>query len=333
MVNPVQKTRETGFVIRNLSLRTRVVPAPLSGFSDRVFRDIARAFGCHLVFTEMISAEGLARNNRQTWNLLDTEGEEFPIGIQLFGQREEALAEAARLLVDRGAALIDLNLGCPVRKVVRSGAGASLLEEPTRIINIVRSLRKAVSLPLTVKMRSGTRGNPMAAIEIAPKLEQEGVDAICLHPRTQEMAFSGLADWNLIGELKQCVSLPVIGNGDIRSGDDARRMMEQTGCDAVMIGRGAIGNPWLFRQARAALGEIPHEMNDTPTLDEVIQHTISHVEKMVERKGERKGIKEFRKHGISYLKRCPLARKNRAIFFELNNLDAIKEYLTAMTNS
>ncbi|MCX6999391.1 MAG: tRNA-dihydrouridine synthase, partial [Candidatus Sumerlaeota bacterium] len=113
----------------------------------------------------------------------------------------------------------------------------------------------------------------------------------------------------------------------------ARRMMEQTGCDAVMIGRGAIGNPWLFRQARAALGEIPMGMNDTPTLDEVIQHTISHVEKMVERKGERKGIKEFRKHGMSYLKRCPLARKNRSIFFELNNLDAIKEYLTAMTNS
>lgn len=278
----------------------------------------------------MLSAEGLIRNSRQTWNLLDADGEEFPLGVQIFGQDANSLAESARLIVDKGAALVDLNLGCPVRKIVRNGAGSGLLDEPQKVVSIVRALRKAVPVALTVKMRTGTSRNPNAARELAPLVEAEGVDAICIHPRTLEQSFGGKADWNLIGEIKSIIGLPVIGNGDILKGEDARRMREETGCDGVMIGRASIGNPWIFEQARAALGELNGKTVSPPTLHDRIELALRHIETMVERKGEARGIKEFRKHAMSYLRHCPFARQNRAEFFKLNRLQQIKQFLTGI---
>lgn len=324
------ETITNGLKIGALELKSRVLPAPLAGYTDRVFRDIARSFGCHLVYTEMLSAEGLIRNSRQTWNLLDADGEGFPLGVQIFGQDENSLAEAARLVVDKGIALVDLNLGCPVRKIVRNGAGSGLLDEPAKVISIVRALRKAVPVAFTVKMRTGTSRNPDAAMALAPLMEQEGVDAICIHPRTLEQSFGGKADWSLIRELKNIVGIPVIGNGDILKGEDARRMRKETGCDGVMIGRASIGNPWIFEQSRAALGEISGAPPKSPTLHDRIQLALNHIETMVERKGEARGIKEFRKHAMSYLRHCPFARQNRAEFFKLNRLLEIKQFLTGV---
>lgn len=319
-----------GFKIGALELQTRTLPAPLAGYTDRVFRDIARSFGCHLVFTEMLSAEGLIRNSRQTWNLLDAEGEDFPLGVQIFGQNENSLAEAARLCVDKGAALVDLNLGCPVRKIVRNGAGSGLLDEPKKVLSIVRTLRKAVPVALTIKMRTGTSRYPNAAKELAPLMEKEGADAVCIHPRTLEQSFGGKADWRLIGEIKSIVGIPVIGNGDILKGKDAQRMREETGCDGVMIGRASIGNPWIFEQARAALGELNGRTVCLPSLRDRIELALRHIETMVERKGEARGIKEFRKHAMSYLRYSSFARQNRADFFKLNRLQEIKQFLTGI---
>jgi len=300
----------------------------MAGYGDLVFRAISRDFGCHLVYTEMISAEGLIRENRQTWNILDMENEPPPVGVQIFGNRADSLAEAARILQDQGAALIDLNLGCSVRKVVRSGCGASLLESPETLMSIARSLRKALTIPLTVKMRSGTERRPRCALEIGPMLEKEGVDAICLHPRTREQIFQGRADWRLIGELKGSVNIPVIGNGDVRTGTDARKMREETHCDGIMIGRGALGNPWLFMESQVALGEISRESVPPNTFGDRTNLALRHLEQMIHRKGEHTGMAEFRKHCVYYFTGYPGAREIRSKFFRLNRYEEAKEFLT-----
>ncbi len=320
----------SGVSIGGLEIGTRVLPAPMAGFSDRSFRDIVRRFGCELVYTEMVSAEGLVRHNRRTWELLEIDDEAPPVGVQLFGHNAASLAKAAHLLEEKGASLIDLNLGCPVRKIVRGGAGAALLNSPELVVKLVHSVRGAISVPLTVKLRSGTERHPRAALELAPLLESEGVDAVCLHPRTLKQGFSGKADWSLIGELKSCIKIPVIGNGDILCGKDARQMMVETGCDAVMIGRGAVGNPWIFREARAALGEIHPEMPSQPSVAERINLAISHIETLVKRKGEERGVREFRKHAMYYFRGLREAGRLRSAIFRLRLLDEVKEFLTAI---
>ena len=310
-----------------------MLPAPLAGYSDRSFRDIARRFGCDLVFTEMISAEGLIRNHVQTWRLADITGEPSPVSCQIFGNRADSLAEAARMLAERGASMIDINLGCPVRKVIRNGSGAALLNEPDRVAEIARALRRALSIPYTFKLRSGTEDHPRACIELARILESEGASALTLHPRTMEQVFRGRASWELIGEMKRVAGIPVIGSGDIESGDDARRMLDETGCDAVMIGRGALGNPWLFLEAQASLGEIPGEGVVVPSTRDKILTAIGHLESLVEKKGEKRGVKEFRKHAMTYLKGCPFARHMRSEFFQLNVFSDVKDFLTEIANA
>jgi len=304
----------------------------MAGYGDLVFRAISREFGCHLVYTEMISAEGLIRKNRQTWSLLDMRNEIPPVGVQIFGNQVESLTEAARILEDQRAGLIDLNCGCPARKVVRSGCGAALLDSPETIIQIVRSLRKVLTIPLTVKMRSGTERSPRAVLEIGPILEKEGVDAICLHPRTREQIFQGKADWSLIGELKGSVNIPVIGNGDVKTGTDARKMREETHCDGIMIGRGALGNPWLFMEAQSALGEIPGERIPPDGFCDRIKLTLRHLKQMIQRKGEHTGMAEFRKHCVYYFKGYPGSREIRAEFFRLNRYEEAKEFLTTIAD-
>ncbi|MBN1901069.1 tRNA dihydrouridine synthase DusB [Candidatus Sumerlaeota bacterium] len=324
----VKPYKESGFSIGNQHIGSRALPAPLAGFSDRAFRNILREFGCQLVYTEMISADGLVRKNRQTWNILDIEGEPGLVAVQLFGCHPTALSEAAKMVEDRGASIVDMNMGCPVKKVVRSGAGAALLDQPEIALETIRAIKKAIKIPLTVKMRSGTRGNPHAALELAPLLEKEGVDAICIHPRTKEQLYAGKADWRQIAELKIRLSVPVIGNGDIHNGIDVLQMRNSTQCDAIMIGRASLGNPWIFLEARGVLGEIPYEGALMPGIRERIQTGIRHLEEMVRQKGEQRGVVEFRKHGICYLKSMPCAKEMRSQFYRMNSIEQTKEFLT-----
>jgi nifR3 family TIM-barrel protein len=206
------------------------------------------------------------------------------------------------------------------------------MDSPETIMQIVRSLRKVLTIPLTVKMRSGAKCRPRAFLELGPMLEKEGVDAICLHPRTREQIFQGMADWRLIGELKECVNIPVIGNGDVKTGTDARKMREETHCDGIMIGRGALGNPWLFTESQAALGEVPPDGAPPDTFRDRITLALRHLEQMIQRKGEHTGLVEFRKHCVYYLRGYPGAREIRSEFFRLNRYEEAKEFLTRIAD-
>lgn len=278
--------------------------APLSGFSDRAWRDISRRMGCPLLFVPMISAEGLVRGDLKTRILIDIGGEARPIAVQLFGSRPEALAEAARQIADMGASAVDLNLGCPAHRVVRHEGGAALLKHPDLVTQLVRAMRQAVAIPLTVKMRAGWDESGPSAVEIARIIEAEGADALTVHGRTGRQQFKGVADWRPIADIKVAIRIPVIGNGDVRTGEDAWRMRRETGCDAVMIGRGSLGNPWLWRETLAwlAAGGPPDNPPIPPTLRERLDMLVEHARLMTRYRGEPRGAIEFRKHAVHYLK-------------------------------
>ncbi|MFH0794871.1 MAG: tRNA dihydrouridine synthase DusB [bacterium] len=295
-------------IFRDLIEECPVLPAPMCGISDRANRTMARRMGCRLVYTEMASSEAFVRGDDKTWELIDIEGEEAPVAVQLFGSRPDALAESAKMLEDRGVAVVDLNMGCPVRKVVRNDCGAALMRNPRLVGEIYSAMRKAISIPLTGKMRAGWDDTDISAVGIARVIESEGGDAVCLHARTRSQMFSEHADWDLIARLKSEVAIPVIGNGDVKTPDDALRLRQNTGCDAVMIGRGALGNPWLLRKSldlllgRSAADGARDGRNDVSQLFDLL---LEHARLMVERKGERLGLTEFRKHCVNYLKGLP----------------------------
>jgi nifR3 family TIM-barrel protein len=239
--------------IGSVRIDTGAILAPLAGISDLPFRTLARKAGAGLVCSEMISAEGLIRQSRITARMLSSNLFEKPLSVQLFGSKPDVMAEAARHVEASGADILDINMGCSVRKVIKTGAGVALMKDPVRCETILRAIRKAVQIPLTIKIRSGWEGSGRKALAVSAIAQDCGVDAICVHPRTARQGFSGNADWSIIHRVKQAVSIPVIGNGDIVSASGAMAMLEQTGCDAVMIGRAAIGNPWIFSRISALL--------------------------------------------------------------------------------
>jgi nifR3 family TIM-barrel protein len=239
--------------IGTLTLAHNVVLAPLAGITNLPFRIICRRMGAALAFTEMVSVNGLVRSGTNTLALLKSSPEDHPLGIQLFGDNPQDLAEAARRVEGCGE-LVDINMGCPVRKVVGTGAGSALLREPVKVAAIIRAVRAATPLPLTVKIRSGWQCGDDSYLRIARIAQSEGCDAITLHPRSRGQMFSGHADWKQIQELKAELSIPVIGSGDLFTPHDCRRMLMETGCDGVMVARGALGAPWIFRQT-GELGE------------------------------------------------------------------------------
>ena len=283
--------------IGSLSLANPLLLAPLSGISDLPFRLLAKEQGCALVCTEMISAEGLVRSQKATQRLLRSCPEERPLAVQIFGSRPETMADAAKIVEGHGADLVDINMGCPVRKVVQGGSGAALLKDLERAEKIVSSVRKAISLPLTIKIRSGWDDKNRNYLEVARMAEECGVDAVTIHGRTRSQGYGGKADWEVIARAKNHLRIPVIGNGDLTSPQAVVDFFAQTQSAGGMIGRGALGNPWIFRQALRLLdGLQPGE----PSLQEKEEMIIRHLKMMMETRGEVRGFKEFRKHLIWY---------------------------------
>jgi len=305
--------------IGSLQLETPLLLAPLANVSDGPFRLVCRRNGAALVYTEMLSAEGIVRGSCKTWDLARFTAMERPIGIQLFSPDPDRLAEAAARLEVLEPDLFDINCGCPVRKVLKTGAGASFMEDPGRIAAAVRSVAVRVHRPVTVKFRSGPSAERLTVIEAARAAEAEGAAAVTVHARTTQQGFSGRADWDVIAQVKDAVKVPVIGNGDVFSPRDMRRMFEQTGCDAVMIGRGALGSPWIFAACQAELRGEPWQ---PPSSAKVWAQIEFHYQVALEQKGKR-ALWEMRKHLGWYSKGLPGAAEFRAHVFRLEDADAV----------
>jgi tRNA-dihydrouridine synthase B len=295
--------------------------APLAGISNLPFRLIARSLGCALAYTEMISANGLVRKTAKTFEYLKTCADDHPLGAQVFGADPEIVAQASRIIADNGADLIDINMGCPVKKVIKTGSGAILMKDPDLVARIVTSVKKAVQIPVTVKIRSGWRGGSINAVEIARIAEDSGADAITIHARTADQGYSGKADWKIIAEVKKAVKIPVIGNGDIWHPQDAVKMLRETSCDAVMVGRGALGNPWIFKGIiQACSGQME---NYLPSLDQRQKMIKNHWEMEAQFLGSKLADKRFRKHLLWYTKGLEGASRFRQLAGKLKDGEAI----------
>ena len=306
--------------IGNLKLNSPVVLAPMAGISSLPFRRIMKSFGASLVFTEMVSANGLIRDGKKTHRLLATHETEAPLGIQLFGDDPTVMAAAAGMVANLGA-LLDINMGCPVKKVIRSGAGSALLREPKRVHAILTAVRSVYTGPLTIKIRSGWEQSTQNFLEIGRIAEDAGADGVTLHARSRCQGFSGQADWDQIGRLKAALQIPVFGSGDIFSSDDGLKMLQQTGCDAIMIGRGGYGNPWLIQQILNRLDGLPAP---GPTTKEIRQTALTHLQLHETQFGSRKTLLEMRKHLCWYARGLTGASHFRSAVQQAESLDQVR---------
>ncbi len=296
---------------------TPLILAPMAGVTDLPFRKICRQWGCDLTVSEMISVKGVLYHNEKTLKMLETAPEEHPAGLQLFGSDPGEVAAAAKVAASYGADFIDFNMGCPVPKVVNNGEGSALMRRPELAYDIMAALAEAVSIPVTVKMRLGWDQQHRNVVEIAQLAEKAGAAAVAIHARTREQFYGGKADWPMIKQVKEAVSIPVIGNGDIFTPRDGKRMLQETGCDGLMLGRGADGNPWLFAQLKAVLaGKLPVPITPADKLKMIRYHAHS----LCQYKGERIGIREMRTHAAAYLKGLPRAASYRSRFFQVSTL-------------
>ena len=318
--------------IGNVEIKNQVVLAPMAGICNSAFRRIAKEMGAGLIYAEMVSDKALLYKSKKTEDMLYMKDEERPISQQIFGSDKESFVEAAKIVCEKMPPdIIDINMGCPVPKVaVSAQAGAALLKNPDKVYEIVKSVVEAVSIPVTVKIRSGWDKNSINAIEIAKVCERAGASAICVHPRTRSQRYEGLSDWNIIKEVKESISIPVIGNGDIRNVDDAKRMIELTNCDAVMIGRGVLGNPWLIRDIVNYLedGALPKVISK----DEKIDMCIKHMNYLLSFKDEKTAVLEMRSHIAWYLKGLDGVNEVKREIFKATTEKDVLEILTKFKN-
>ncbi len=320
--------------IGNVVTQNNVFLAPLAGISDTVYRIIARKFGAGLTFTEMVSAHGLVNHNIKSFDLLKITRKERPTGIQLFGSNPEIMSVAASICSDFPADILDINGGCSVRKVMKAGAGVRILANPDHFYRIVKACVDASIFPVSVKIRLGLTEDTINVVENARAAQEAGASLLTLHPRTAANRYSGSARWNYIGIVKSNLSIPVCGNGDIRTPEDAVRMITETGCDAVMIGRAAIGNPWLLRGAVRALELYPQVIEQqSPTKEEKVQCALEHLHMIVASKGEERGIKEVRRLIHRYLKGIPYIARMRNTFFRTETKEEFEAQLENLLSS
>ena len=298
----------------------KIILAPMAGICDLPFRLLCKEQGCDIVYTEMISAKGMYYNNKNTEPLLMTDDKEKPVGVQIFGSEPRLMAEQAKRIEDRGFAFIDVNMGCPVPKIVNNGEGSALMKNPKLIGDIVNELVNLCSLPITIKIRAGFNEENINAVEVAQIAQKAGVSAIAVHGRTREQYYHGRADWDIIKAVKKSVKVPVIGNGDVTSAEDVIRIKKETGCDSVMIGRAAKGNPWLFADIKEFLKSGNHIVR--PDINEICEMMLRHARLMIEYKGEFTGIHEMRKHVAWYTQGMKDSAKLRA---RINTVETYEE--------
>ncbi|HVI42591.1 MAG TPA: tRNA dihydrouridine synthase DusB [Anaerovoracaceae bacterium] len=317
-------------IIGNVMLENPFFLAPLAGITDAPFRRICKEQGAGLVYTEMVSGKGLYYNDKATERLLKIYEDEKPVAFQIFGSDPEIIGYTANKLAGRGNSILDINMGCPVPKVVRNGEGSALLKDPRLVEAIVAAAVASAGKPVTAKIRIGWDADNINAVEIAKAIEAAGASAIGVHGRTREQYYSGKADWNVIRQVKKAVSIPVIGNGDVFSGRDAVSLMEETGCDFVMIARGALGNPWIFREALALWKG--QTVPPPPNIKEKGELIIKHFDLLLEEKGEYAAVREMRKHAGWYLKGIPGSAGLRRQLNSIVKAEILKELISAMEN-
>ncbi|CZR98980.1 MULTISPECIES: tRNA dihydrouridine synthase DusB [unclassified Clostridioides] len=311
--------------IGNLELKNKVFLSPMAGVTDLPFRLICKEQGCGLLYTEMINGKALCYDDENTKKMLKIEEEEHPVAVQIFGSEPDFMGRAAEIMNDYSNEILDINMGCPAPKVVKNGDGSALMKNPKLAEKVLKAVVKNSKKPVTLKIRKGWDDNSVNAVEIAKIAEACGISALAIHGRTREQFYTGKADWNIIAEIKKNLNIPVIGNGDVFTIEDSINMLDKTGCDAIMIGRGAQGNPWIFKRINHYMntGEILPE----PTLNEKISTAIKHLKLAVEEHGEYVAVREMRKHIAWYLKGL---RNSARLRDEINKIEDYQEVVSKL---
>lgn len=311
--------------IGDVELSGHAALAPMAGVADRAFRELCMEFGAGYCVSEMVSSKGIAYNSKKSAELMELSDRERPSAVQLFGTEPETMAQAAEFAMRYKPEVIDINMGCPAPKISGSGSGAALMRDPELCGRIVKAVSMAVDIPVTVKIRSGFDSEHINAVEVAKIAEKNGAQAVTVHGRTRAQFYAPPVDYDVIREVKKALTIPVIGNGDICGAESARHMYEYTGCDYIMVGRGSLGNPWVFRE----IDEYFHsgKIISPPTLDEKLDVLLRHISRVVEYKGEYVGMREARKHTAYYLKGFKNAAKLRSLAFSMETLDDLQSLI------
>ena len=311
--------------IGNVTLDNNVILAPMAGVTDLPFRLLCKEQGAGLLCMEMVSAKAIMYKNKNTEELMAIDERELPVSLQLFGSEPDIIAKIAHQIEDRPFDILDINMGCPVPKIVNNGEGSALMKNPKLAGEIIEKTARAIKKPVTVKIRKGFDEDHVNAVEMARIAEASGAAAVAVHGRTREQFYSGKADWDIIRQVKEAVKIPVIGNGDLLTAEDVIAMYEQTGCDGFMIGRGAQGNPWIFKQVLSYFET--GQVLEKPSFEEVTEMMLRHARMMLEFKGEYTGIREIRKHGAWYTAGYPNSAKLRVMINEVETYDQLEELL------